>query len=120
MEVSVEPERKDQGTLHLPPVLNHSTTLPIPFVFFLDPSIRREINYLHPSSSLSFFVPSSLHIVNASAYRAFFCLESSVGDGRTMKHGDDESEVRREVIVNTNGGGFSFHTVSGFPFSVSI
>ena len=71
---------------------------------------RTNISPFPPGSSFSFLVPSyphppSLSIPGASTDRAIFFLESAVGEGETMKRGDDESEVRGELTVDTNRGG---------------
>ena len=133
MDISVEPgtERKDQGTLHLLPVLNHST-FSHPLCFLSRRSFYSEREQLslhfHPGSSffvLRLFLSTSAFSIYHSD-RALCFLESSVGDRGSMKRGDDQSEVRGEVIVDTNRGGcflclFSFFCAfSGFPFSVSI
>ena len=86
----------------------HSTTSPILCVFFhVDPSIRRERNYLSISTRFhlsSLLVHFHLLYPSASADQALcFFLESAVGEGGSMKH--DESEVRREVMIETNRGG---------------
>ena len=59
------------------------------------------------------FRPSSLlvhfHLLYLSAVRVligfFVFLESALGEGGSMNHGDDESDARKETMVGTNRGG---------------